>query len=104
MIFDDEYNITGVIDWSYTTTARIESFAQMSPADFQHDEMLIPFLQRLQRREAEIDPTTPLSEFIEQKSCEANSINRMEGNPRTKALRHMHSQVLFGQLYAKDAK
>src|SRR5947207_2104125 len=70
ILFDEEYNITGIIDWSGTMTVPVECFASLSPADLDDDEMRLPFLEHLRKREAEVDPKMPISEYIARESCE----------------------------------
>lgn len=63
ILFDEEYNITGVIDWSYAMTVPVETFTNLQHDLLSSDSHLL--FTYLRRHEAKLDPRTPLSNYLE---------------------------------------
>jgi aminoglycoside phosphotransferase (APT) family kinase protein len=64
ILFDENYNITGIIDWSYTMAVPFEAFANLQ-SDFLQDDC---FLAHLKSHEARIDPSTPFANYLSAKN------------------------------------
>jgi hypothetical protein len=61
ILFDDKFNITGIIDWSYTMSVPFEAFVNLQ-SDFGAEDCR-SLVQHLHRHESEVDPITPISNY-----------------------------------------
>jgi aminoglycoside phosphotransferase (APT) family kinase protein len=92
LLFDDEYNITGVIDWSNAQSAPWELFSIL-PHEFGHrgstDEILHVesrelFVSIFEEEESKVDSDTPFAKFM--KSKEGRIAELVEG------YQHLHTR------------
>jgi aminoglycoside phosphotransferase (APT) family kinase protein len=103
ILFDENYNITGVIDWSYTMAVPLEALANLQ-SDFLRDDCHDSFVAHLRRHEARIDPSTPFTNYLSAKGPPWKATVPLQCLTGRKLHRMEIARELLSYLYGEDAK
>jgi hypothetical protein len=103
ILFDEDFNITGVIDWSYTMAVPLEALANLQ-SDFLQDDCHDSFVAHLRRHEARIDPRTPFTNYLSTKSPTWKATVPLQCLTGRKLHRMEIARELLSHLYGEDAK
>lgn len=100
ILFDEEYNITGVIDWSYAMTVPVEAFTNL-----QHDLLSDPHLlfTHLGLHEAKLDPRTPLTNYLTAQGPAWRATVPLQCLTGVRAHRMEIAKELLHHLFGQDA-
>jgi hypothetical protein len=100
LLFDDEFNITGLIDWSGTAVMPIESFCIM-PLEFRPYQLESPqynlIWNCLEDAERSIDPATPLVSYM--KTLASRVMIPFDLDLRGPVIMKQHSMAIIRQLF-----
>jgi hypothetical protein len=108
LLFDEEFNITGVIDWSGAFVAPVEAFCVM-PLDFIHyarqpnnpsTNLIWELIEEAERR---LDRRIPLSLYMQSRRSAGLPVFEI-GDRRGEAITRQHCQSLIRHLYGQEAK
>ena len=100
ILFDEDYNVTGVIDWSYVQPAPIEAFVNFQ-SDFGADDVRHDFIKHLKRYEAQIDAKTPISNYLSTHKTAAETIFTLQAWTPDKGGRMIVGKRLLPKLFGK---
>ena len=103
ILFDKDYNVTGIIDWSYAMTVPLETFANLQ-SDFGAPDTRDEFIEHLRIHESHIDPNTPFSNFLSTNNPAPMAIIPLQGFTPEKQHRMIVARIMLKQLFGKDAK
>ena len=105
LLFDDDYNITGVIDWTYTAVLPIESFCVMplefprySPYGSPSDNLIWNVLEQ---RERLTTTSTPLSRYMQSRASHAIYFFDL-GDSRNPVIVKQYSEALIRRLFGNE--
>lgn len=105
LLFDNNYNITGIIDWTHAAVVPVESFCVM-PLEFPRYNPSGSFSDNLiwnvlEERERSINPFTPLSRYMQ--SPESTAIPFFDmGDSRNPVIVKQYSEALIRRLYGQE--
>jgi isoamyl acetate esterase len=101
ILFDEEYNITGVIDWSYAMTVPIEAFTNLQQDLLSSDSHLL--LTHLRRHEAKLDSHTPLTNYLVDRGAAWRATVPLQCLTGVRAHRIEIAKELLHHLFGQDA-
>jgi len=102
ILFDDDYNITGVLDWSYTMTVPIEALANLQ-SDFGSKDCHDSLIKHIRTHESQVDPSTPIANYLSSQSPAVTAIVPLQEFAPLRVQRLEVAKVLLTQLFGKDA-
>jgi hypothetical protein len=100
ILFDDEYNVSGIIDWSYVMTVPVEVLANFQD-DLGSNYCRQSFVKYLKLHESRRDPNTPYGNFFASQEPAIISIYPLQALALKKKDRMKVAKELFTLLYGK---
>jgi Phosphotransferase enzyme family len=102
VLFDDEYNVSGILDWSYVMTVPVEVLA-----NFQHDlgskYCRQRFIEHLKHHESRRDPNTPYANYFASQEPGIIAIFPLQELTNQRNSRMRVAKELLTLLYGKSA-
>jgi len=102
ILFDEDFNLTGVIDWTFTMTVPIEQFANLQP-DLLSDGCRDLLLFHMQKYERKLDPLTPITNYLSAQGPAWKATVPLQCLTGVRDHRMEIARELLGHIYGKDA-
>ena len=103
ILFDEDFNVTGIIDWSFAMTAPIEAFVNLQ-MDFGADDVRDSFIRHMREHESHVDPNTPISNYLMSGKAAARSIVELQALAQLKEYRYPRAKILIRRLFGRSAR
>lgn len=103
ILFDEDYNVVGIIDWSFTMTVPIEAFVNLQ-SDFGADDCRDSFIKYLRIHESRIDPNTPLSNYLLSSNSATKAIIELQALTPLKKYRMPMARSLLRKLFGENVR
>jgi hypothetical protein len=104
VLLDDEYNISGIIDWSGARSVPIEVFCILSREFRLHPPSHDILIRALRNHEERFDASAPMTAYMESEAAVLTSLVEWGQAPVTKEGRHLYAYPIIKYLYGQEAK
>jgi hypothetical protein len=102
ILLDEEYNITGVLDWSGAEAVPIEMFCRLTP-DWSYPALPKELVTVLFEAEAKFDEATPISKYMTSDLVQLGGVANWPRMPLEKWRRVNYAEDMIKYLYGETA-